>query len=119
VAKHRTRLEILADVLRATGSGARKTRIMYAANLSYKALKKYLEETVNIGFNSLSNGFYEVTESGELFLKKYVDFSDRYSKMGEVLQSMTVEKSVLERMCQVQTPRKTVSSESSEGILDE
>jgi predicted transcriptional regulator len=114
VVKHRKRMEIVADVLRATGRGARKTRIMYNANLSSRVFKKYLEESVNIGFLSFNDAFYQVTESGELFLKKYVDFSNRYSKVGKELQSVALEGAALERMCTSnleleRTPHKTAS----------
>jgi predicted transcriptional regulator len=120
--KHRKRMEIVADVLRATGRGARKTRIMYTANLSYRVLKKYLEESVSIGFLSFNNGFYQVTENGELFLKKYADFSNRYSNVGKELHSMAVEEAALERMCKPspemeRTPHKTVSPVPPQMLL--
>jgi predicted transcriptional regulator len=114
-------MEIVADILRATGRGARKTKIMYAANLSFKVFQKYLQDSINIGFINSNDGFYQVTENGELFLKRYIDFSNRYSKIGKELHSVTLEGTVLERMCRSsleleRTPRKTVSSESPEML---
>ena len=40
--KYRNRTEILGNILDATNGGATKTKIMYAAFLSYAQLKEYL-----------------------------------------------------------------------------
>jgi DNA-binding PadR family transcriptional regulator len=72
---------------------------MYIANLSYKLLEKYLEETVELGFVYFSNGSYEVTEKGRTFLEKYNDFSSRYSKVDVEFQRMQFERDDLERLC--------------------
>lgn len=99
--RYRNRLEIVADVLNAVGDGAKKTRIMYIANLSYKLLEKYLNKTVEAGLISSNNDFYEVTEKGQVFLERFDDFSSRYSKLERQLEEMSFEKEVLERMCEV------------------
>lgn len=88
--KYRKRIEIVADILRATGRGARKTRIMYTTNLGHRVLQKYLEESINVGLISLNDGFYQVTKRGELFLKKYFDFSNRYSHVWKELDSVAL-----------------------------
>ena len=41
---YRTKLDIVADILHVAHQGAKKTEIMYQANLSYKLLVKYLTE---------------------------------------------------------------------------
>ncbi|HLN45761.1 MAG TPA: winged helix-turn-helix domain-containing protein, partial [Candidatus Sulfotelmatobacter sp.] len=41
---YRRRLDIIADILNAASKNARKTQIMYQANLSYKVLQRYLAE---------------------------------------------------------------------------
>ena len=38
----RSELEILADILRLSKEGAKKTKILYQVNLSYSQLKNYL-----------------------------------------------------------------------------
>ena len=45
---YRRKLDIIADMLlvAGSGSGAKKTHIMYQANLSHRLLIKYLEEVV-------------------------------------------------------------------------
>lgn len=98
--KYRNRVDIIADVLKVAIEGAKKTRIMYFANLSYKLLEKYLAETSNIGFLRFDNGGYEVTEMGRAFLQRYNIFSSKYSGVEKTLQSMAFEREVLEKMCQ-------------------
>lgn len=75
MARYRDKMETKADVLDAAADGARKTRIMYSANLSYRLVKKCLDETVKIGFVIVSERSYEVTERGMVFLEKHRDFS--------------------------------------------
>jgi predicted transcriptional regulator len=98
--KYRDGLGIIADILRAAGGGAKKTRIMYVANLSHELLQKYLRATVHSGFLQSNDEGYEVTEKGQTFLEKYLDFSSKYSKLENELQSAMFEREILERMCQ-------------------
>jgi len=98
--KYRNGLGIIADILNAAGSGAKKTRIMYVANLSHDLLEKYLRETLDIGFLRLNSEGYEVTERGRAFLEKYADYSGKYSRLESELQSARFEREILERMCQ-------------------
>ncbi|MGA2767916.1 MAG: winged helix-turn-helix domain-containing protein [Candidatus Bathyarchaeia archaeon] len=99
MAKHRDRIGIIADVLKAAGKGARKTRIMCTANLGFGLLKKYLDEAVALGYLTLSQEEYGVTEDGDVFLKKYVAYVNRYSGVVRELQSLRLEKEELTRMC--------------------
>jgi dTDP-glucose pyrophosphorylase/predicted transcriptional regulator len=100
--RYRRRFEIIADILSAALKGAKKTRIMYVANLSYELLEKYLAETIRMGFIRLNNSDYEVTESGLAFLEKYNGYSGRYSGISRMLQGMASEREALNRMCQPQ-----------------
>ncbi|MGB9959765.1 MAG: winged helix-turn-helix domain-containing protein [Candidatus Bathyarchaeales archaeon] len=97
--KYRRRIEIIADILNAAKNGAKKTRIMYVANLSYELLEKYLAEVVNIGFVRLKNDGYEVTEKGRLFLEKYEQFSSKYSRLHKEMENVMFEREILEKMC--------------------
>lgn len=99
MAKYRRRFEIIADILNAAKNGAKKTRIMYVANLSHRLLEKYLMETINVGFIRFNNDCYEVTEKGRMFLERYEHFSSKYSRVLKELESMRFEMEVLERMC--------------------
>jgi len=98
--KYRDRLEIITDILNAATSGAKKTKIMYCANLSYKLLEKYLGEAISIGFIRFNNDFYEVTEKGRALLEKYGQFSNKYSRIETTLQGMMFEREALKRMCE-------------------
>jgi len=102
VGKYRNRLKIIADILNAVGEGAKKTRIMYTANLSYLLLSRYLEKTIEAGLLSCNdNNRYEVTEKGQAFLERYNRFYGRYSKLEKELQQLSFEREVLERMCEI------------------
>lgn len=74
---NRTRVEILASILKVAANGALKTHIMYRANLSHRQLEKYLaflEENGllrKIADEDGSSTFYQVTERGLEFLKEY------------------------------------------------
>ena len=104
--KYRSRLEIIVDILKAVGEGAKKTRIMYIANLSHKLLGRYLEKTVGAGLISSSNGYYEVTEKGRTFLERFDNFSSRNSKLARELEDVSFEREVLERMCELAVSRR-------------
>jgi predicted transcriptional regulator len=52
---YRGRLDIIADILHVTGGNAKKTQIMYQANLSYKLLQRYLNEVVKASLVSLES----------------------------------------------------------------
>lgn len=97
--KYRDRLEIMADILNAASLGAKKTRIMYVANLSYRLLEKYLRETIALDLLFFGSNDYEVTEKGRSFLEKYKEFSTKYSKVEGELKNMLKERQVLERLC--------------------
>jgi len=99
--KYRSRLEIIADTLKAVGKGTKKTRIMYVANLSYKLLGKYLDVTLRAGLVRFNSDSYEVTEKGQTFLERFDHFSSRYSKLNRELEDITFEREVLERMCEL------------------
>jgi len=71
--KHRTRLQILANILSvvADNDGAKKTKIMYDAYLSYKLLCNYLSDATEASLLHNSNNIYNITEKGKDFLSKF------------------------------------------------
>jgi predicted transcriptional regulator len=101
--KYRSKLEIVADILDAVGDGAKKTRIMYIANLSYKLLGKYLTKTIEAGLVSSDDNNYEVTEKGRVFLERFKTFSGRYSRINKEFEKVSFEREVLEKMCELTT----------------
>jgi predicted transcriptional regulator len=98
--KYRDRVGIIADILKTAVNGAKKTRIMYVANLSYQMLQKYLDEAAAIGFVRSNDIGYEITEKGRVFLERYLQFSDKYSRLRGELECMNKDKSILKSMCE-------------------
>ena len=72
---NRTKVEILATILKVAGSRTLKTHIMYRANLSHRQLKKYLTflETNGMLARVVEDAVtkFQVTEKGIEFLKDY------------------------------------------------
>jgi predicted transcriptional regulator len=99
VSKYRDRLEIIVDILNAAADGARKTKIMYVANLSYRLLERYLDDAIRMGFIYSDGNGYEVTNKGKTFLEKYNDFSSKYSKVENEFEKLLFEREALERLC--------------------
>lgn len=70
----RNRYEICADILRATLSGSKKTRLVYATNLNFNLVNKYLPRLMERGFiEATEDGYYITTPKGAQFLKEYDD----------------------------------------------
>jgi len=66
----RDRLKIIAEILQAAKSGAKKTHIMYQCNLSYRQTKRFLTFLLETGFLKIGNS-YDATEKGLRFLQTY------------------------------------------------
>jgi predicted transcriptional regulator len=96
---NRDHLSLLAALIHAASEGSNKTRIMYAANLSYKLLEKYLEEALGFGLLQTVGSVYLVTEKGHEFLKKYVAFSDNHSHVKNHVRALALEREKLEQYC--------------------
>jgi len=93
-------LQIIADILTVVRNGARKTRIMYQANLSYRLLNQYLDyaiETDLISVSSENDNYYVVTRKGFEFLEKYNRYSQRSRQLEEQLCQVANEKAILEK----------------------
>jgi predicted transcriptional regulator len=86
MAGHRCGLEIMAEILNACKIKAKKTRIMYIANLSCNHLKRYLKETLKFGLIYVNGEEYKVTEKGEIFLEKYEKFRRKYRTLLKELE---------------------------------
>ncbi len=97
--KYRSRLRIIADILVIAGNGAKKTWIMYQANLSYKLLGRYLEEVMNAGLVRFVKGnLYVLTSKGEEFLKKCNEYHKQCEQLEEQINSVQGERAELENM---------------------
>ena len=97
MSRYRSRLEIVADVLAVVRDGAKKTRIMYQANLSYRLLTRYLKEVVNLGLVRVEEeGLYELTEKGYDYLQEFKGYRERRVEVEEKLVDVDEEKTMLE-----------------------
>lgn len=66
----------MADILRVARAGAKKTWIVYRANLNFKIVKEYLSELMGKGLLAAhdGSGLYRTTERGLDFLRQYDSF---------------------------------------------
>ena len=71
--ERRGRLEIIADILSVAMEEAKKTEIVYRANLNFKRAGKYLPYLEEKGLieNGNMSGGYKTTEKGREFLRDY------------------------------------------------
>ena len=79
----RSRLEVINEILSVASFGARKTHIMYRANLSYDQLNEYLGFLLDSGLiekaadTEYANGIlFRPTERGTQFLDRYSALQD-------------------------------------------
>jgi len=100
--KYRGRLDIIADILSVVNdnNGARKTRIMYQANLSYKLLAQYLNEVVEAGLVIFeTKNYYMLTQKGNEFLAKFGEYHKSREKAEVQLNHAEDQRMTLEKMC--------------------
>lgn len=98
---YRDRLEIIADILNVASKEAKKTQIMYQANLSYKVLQRYLNEVITASLVRFedSTQCYLLTDKGHEYLDAYKEYS-RYSKIMEKrLNDFSTKRKILENLC--------------------
>lgn len=83
----RNEIDIMASILSEASKGARKTRIMYRCNLSYRQLQVYLKLLMDIKLLMLvfeegdsKADFYQTTTKGHNFL-------DAYGKLNELMRA--------------------------------
>jgi predicted transcriptional regulator len=98
---YRKRLDIIADILGVVNQGAKKTQVMYQANLSYKLLSKYLVEVLNFGlvYFEVTKERYQLTHKGRSFLEAYKEYSRRNRHAEKQLNNIQEKKKALEGLC--------------------
>ena len=98
--KHRSGLEIVVDVLSIVTFRARKTRIMYQANLSYQLIEKYLGSLLERGLlRCEEDSCYLITSKGKEFVQMYNEHVERCRRIGEDVDEARKERLTLENMC--------------------
>jgi predicted transcriptional regulator len=116
VGTYRDRLDIIADILHVASQDAKKTQIMYQANLSYKVLQRYLTETIEASLLIFENQNqrYKITFKGHEYLDAYKDYARCSKNMEKHLYDFSSKKKVLEDLCPVkeflsQSARKQIN----------
>ncbi len=99
MSRYRDRLQIIADILAIVNRRARKTQIMYQANLSYKLLCRYLDEVSDAGLICLEEDFYVLTSRGRRFLARHNMYSKRCKILEQRLLNANQERSLVEGLC--------------------
>jgi predicted transcriptional regulator len=79
----RNDIDICADILKVARVGAKKTHLVYKANLNFEIVKKYLSRLSENRLISSENGHYITTEEGMKFLDSYQEFTGMYLKGGQ------------------------------------
>ena len=96
VGRYRGRLEIIADVLGVVSGGARKTQIMYQANLSYQLLTRYLRDVLDMGLVRMEDeSTYALTRKGAAFLLEFKEYHARRVVAEERFSEVEDEKELL------------------------
>ena len=115
---YRDKLDIIANILEVASKSAKKTQIMYQANLSYKVLQKYLTEITGaslLDFHDPKQRYF-ITPKGREFLQTYREYS-KDSKSMEKAQSLVDDKrKVLDELC---SAKKCVDSLNKTGSVKE
>ena len=98
---YRGRLDIIADILRVVSGDARKTQIMYQANLSYAVLQKYLAEIAGASLINFEDKrrCYILTAKGQEFLEAYQEYSKTNRQVEKRVDDVRIKKGVLEKLC--------------------
>jgi len=97
--KYRDRLQIIADILSVVRGGAKKTHVMYQANLSFTLLKRYLTEVLEAGLVRCDDeDGYRLTMRGRSFLDRFDEYSRRCELVETELNHVNDEKTVLESL---------------------
>jgi len=113
---YRDRLDIIADILNVASQDAKKTQIMYQANLSYKVLQRYLNEVTDALLITFENHDqrYKLTVKGHEYLDAYKEYARCSKTMEKHLNDFSVKRKALENLC----PVKQFLEESVQQPMD-
>lgn len=98
---YRGRLDIIADILQVVSQNAKKTQIMYQANLSYKVLQRYLKTITAASLIDYETAeqYYMLTPKGQKFLRAYEDYAKTNKSIERCLSDVNDKKKILEGLC--------------------
>ena len=98
---YRRRLDIIADMLHVTSQGAKKTQIMYQANLNHGLLTRRLNEIRRACLISFERKrrCYVLTSKGKQFLEVYGQYLECVRNMEKHVNEADCKKRMLENLC--------------------
>ena len=67
----RNNLDICADILKISRGGARKTHLVYKANLNFKIVKGYLTHLIDNDLLENDGEMFYLTTKGSRFIEQY------------------------------------------------
>jgi len=84
--QQRSRIDIIACILKNSNGGARKTKLIYRCNLSFSQFNLYKDYLINAGLLKVSKNdegaeIFETTKRGMEFLRDYKKIKDTLSKI--------------------------------------
>lgn len=84
---------------------------MYQANLSYKVLQRYLDETIGASLIKFENGrqCYMLTSKGQDYLDAYREYSRTNKTIERRLSDFSTKKKILEDLCLRETFPQTTN----------
>lgn len=82
--KKRTRYEIIHDILSQCENGAKKTWLMYKANLSYELTNNYINKLVEKELIVQKDGLYYLTDKGRKLLDLLKDYKEKKQSLDKV-----------------------------------
>ena len=91
VAKHRkkrTKYEIVHDILENCQNGAKKTWVMYRANLSYDLTTNYLNDLAKRGLIENKDGLYYITDKGKQLLELLKVWRQKKSEIVDITKKI-------------------------------
>ncbi len=99
--KYRDRLDIIADILNVAIDSAKKTRLMYQANLSYNVMQKYLGELTkaSLVIYESNTQLFALTPKGQEFLDYYREYSRMLNFAEKQAKKVAARRKVLETLC--------------------
>lgn len=98
---YRDKLDIIAEILQVASHEARKTQIMYQANLSYKVLQRYLIEVTEaslLRFEDTKQS-YIITDKGQEYLTAYKDYLKANKSIEKRLSEFSLKRKFLQDLC--------------------
>ena len=86
--RKRSKYEIVHDILDQCQNGAKKTWVMYRANLSYDLATNYLSELVKRGLIENREGMYYITDKGRQLLEVLKAWKEKRKELDRLMEQV-------------------------------